>query len=409
MPWPLQIAFRQLFPAGKRLPFFTFVAVVGVMLGVAVLIVVLSVMNGFGNQIRRMVVDTQGHVRVDTGGIIYHYNELREKVLAIEGVKAVAPFAQGMVMIQHANRPGFPVIQGIDPRHEAEVVPMERFLKSGALEDLDDDSILLSSGLAADLGARVGSEVEVYSPLVLEKLKRDEIFLPQRMRVVGIFETGWNQIDTNSAICTLRTMQDLYALGKGVHALKVRLQDGVDIDEAVARIQQQLGFPYRATSWLDSNRDFLFVLQLEKNMLMFLLLFIILVASFSITNSLLTTVVRKTREIGLFAALGARTGQVALCFCAQGLFIGVLGTLFGFALAALALHFRNDVIHAFARLTHSEAALLRFYQFANLPAEYSAHDLTVIAVATVIISTLAGVLPAWRAARMRPSEALRSE
>ena len=144
-------------------------------------------------------------------------------------------------------------------------------------------------------------------------------------------------------------------------------------------------------------------------MMMFIILFIILVASFSIASSLLTTVVRKTKEIGLLGALGARPRQVAACFCFQGFFIGVVGTILGIALAVSALTFRNDVVHTFARLTHSQAALDRFYQFSNLPCSYSVHDFVVIITSSIVIATLAGLLPAWRAARLRPVEALRSE
>ncbi len=409
MKWYVQIAFRQLFPAGGRFPFFTAVSVVGVMLGVAALVVVQSVMNGFGNEIRRMIVDTQGHVRIEGGGIIVDYEELMGVVAAVPGVAAVAPYAQGAVMVQFQNRPTFPYVQGIDVDLENDVVDLQRFLRVGRMENLDDDSVFLSSELAASLGAFRGDEVELYSPLLLERLKEDEIFLPRRFRVAGIFETGWTQVDANTVICTLRAMQDLYGLHDGVHGLKARLEPGVDTDEAVERIDAAIGPGFRAISWLDSNRDFLFVLQLEKNVMFLLLLIIILVSAFAITSSLLITVVRKTREIGLFGALGARSREVAACFCAQGMFIGAAGTLFGFGFAALLLYFRNDLIHWFTRLTGTEAALARFYQFSNLPAEYSARDVVTIAALAIVISTLAGIIPAWRAARLRPSEALRSE
>ena len=204
-------------------------------------------------------------------------------------------------------------------------------------------------------------------------------------------------------------MQDLYGLGDGVHGLKIKLVDGLDVDRAVPAINEQLDWGYRARSWIDTNRDFLFVIQLEKNILFFLLLFVVLVSAFAITSSLLITVVRKTREIGLFGALGGVRWQVAACFCLQGLVIGLAGTVCGFGLAFLALHYRNAIIHAFAQVTQSEAALLRFYQFADLPSYSDPTDMAIIAGASIVFSTLAGVIPAWRAARLRPAEALRSE
>ncbi|BET68144.1 lipoprotein-releasing ABC transporter permease subunit [Opitutales bacterium ASA1] len=409
MKWYLQIALRQLFPAGGRFPFFTAISVVGVMLGVTALVVVLSVMNGFGNEIRRMIVDTQGHVHVTSGHIIRDHEALRERVLAVPGVEAAAPFATGAVMVQFLNRPTFPFIQGIDPELEGGVVRLDRFMRYGTLAELDDDSVLLSSGLATSLGAFRGDEIEVYSPLLLERLKQDEVFLPRRFRIAGIFESGWSQVDENTLVCSLRTMQDLYGLDAGVHGIKVRLAPGADQDELVSAIGDAVGDGYAVRSWLDSNRDFLFVLQLEKNVMFLLLLIIILVSAFAITSSLLITVVRKTREIGLFGALGARSWETAACFCLQGLFLGVVGTALGFGLGSTILHFRNDIIHAFTKATGTEAALARFYQFSNLPAETSPSDVAVVAALSILVSTLAGVIPAWRAARLKPSEALRSE
>jgi lipoprotein-releasing system permease protein len=409
MPWYLYLAFKQLFPTGRRIAFFTLASIAGVMLGVAVLIIVLSVMNGFGVEIRQKIVETNGDVRVENGGIMYDQEAVMAKIRRLPGVAAAAPYAQGMVMLQAGNRPAFPLISGIDVERAQEVVPLAKFLVVGRLEDLDNDSVFLSSELAASLGARVGQTVDVYSPLLLERLKRDEILLPRAVRVAGIFETGWNQVDSNTVICSLRLMQDLYGLGAGVHGVTIRLAPGVDADEFAAKLNGLFDGADRAISWLESSRDFLFVLQLEKNVLMFIILFIILVASFSIASSLLTSVVRKTKEIGLLSALGGKPRQVAACFCFQGFFIGVAGTGLGIGFAVLALSFRNEIVHAFARLTQSEAALLRFYQFANLPLSYSAHDLTVIIVSSIVIATLAGTLPAWRAARLQPVEALRSE
>jgi lipoprotein-releasing system permease protein len=393
MPWYLYLAFKQLFPTGRRIAFFTLASIAGVMLGVAVLIIVLSVMNGFGVEIRQKIVETNGDVRVDNGGIMYDQEAVMAKIRGLPGVAAVAPYAQGMVMLQVGDRPSFPIIVGIDVKGGQRVVPLAKFLVAGRVEDLDDDSIFLSSELAASLRARVGQK----------------ILLPRAARVAGIFETGWNQVDSNTVLCSLRLMQDLYGLDHGVHGVTVRLQPGVDSDEFAAKLNALFDGADRAQSWIESNRDFLFVLQLEKNMLFFLLLFIVLVAAFAITSSLLIAVVRKTREIGLLGALGGKPRQVAACFCFQGFFIGVAGTALGIGFAVTALTFRNEVVHAFARLTQSEAALLRFYQFSNLPLSYSVRDFVLIITSSVVIATLAGLLPAWRAARLKPVEALRNE
>ena len=411
MPWYLYLALKQLFPSGRRIAFFTVAAIGGVMLGVAVLIIVLSVMNGFGDEIRRKILETNGDVdvRPGNGGIMYDQEAVMAKIRSLPEVSAVAPYAQGVVMLQVGNRPSFPFIRGIDVAHEQEVVPLAKFLVIGRVEDLDDDSIFLSSELAGSVGVRPGQKVDVYSPLLLERLKKDEILLPRAVRVAGIFETGWNQVDSNTVICSLRLMQELYGLQSGVHGVSVRLKPGSDSDEFAVQLNAQFSGSDRAISWIESNRDFLFVIQLEKNMMMFIMLFIILVASFAIASSLLTAVVRKTKEIGLLGALGGKPRQVAACFCFQGFFIGVAGAVLGIGLALLALAFRNEVMHTFAHLTHSEAALLRFYQFSNLPCSYSPRDFTIVTASSIIIATMAGLLPAWRAARLKSVEALRSE
>jgi len=204
-------------------------------------------------------------------------------------------------------------------------------------------------------------------------------------------------------------VQDLYDLGSGVQGLYVRLQPGVNEDDAAAHINAVLPYGIRAYSWMDSFSDFLWVLALEKNMIFFLLLFIVIVAAFSVTSSLLISVIRKTREIGLLGALGARPRDVAACFCAQGLCIGILGTLVGLGLGFGALAVRNDVVLGLARLTERQEVLERFYMFSELPSFPDPHYITLIIVLAIVISTLAGLLPAWRAARLKPVEALRSE
>lgn len=412
MPWSLYLALKQLFPSGKRFPFFTAISMAGVMLGVALLIVSISVMGGFGREIKRMIVDTQGEVQVRAGGYLANIEEVAAVIADTPGVAGVSPFAEGVVMLQRNNMPAFPALQGIDVNRINDVIPLNSYIRAGNLNHLDDDSIILSSRLAYSIGARVGSYVEVYSPLLLEKMKADEVMLPRELEVVGIMEIGHQSLDSSVVLVTLRRMQELYGLGEGVHGFSVKLDAGRDADAVARAINQRLpdvaprSF---ARSWMDSNEDFLFVVQLEKNMIFFLLIFIIVVAAFSVTSSLLIAVVRKTREIGLLGAMGGRPREVALCFCWQALIIGVTGTAAGVLLGKVVLSYRNNIIATFTKLTGSEEALVRFYEFSNLPAYLSSHDFWLIVGLAITISTLAGLLPAWRAARLQPVEALRSE
>lgn len=411
MPWYLYLALKQLFPTGKRLSFFTAISILGVALGVATLVVTNSVMGGFGYEIRRMIIDTQGEVQIRARSLIENADGVVEAVGKVPGVAGVTPFAEGVGMLEYGRKPAFPLIQGIDVNRVNDVVPLNRFIRVGSLDELDDDTVILSSQLAYSLGVLVGGKVTISSPLLIERLKNDEVFLPRELVVVGIFEIGHQQLDANTVIVTLRRMQDLYGLGEAVHGLNVKIADGLDADAMAARINAALPAEpeMRARSWLDANSEFLFVIQMEKNLVSVLLLFIILVASFSIMSSLLTTVVRKTREIGLLGALGASPRQIAACFCVQGFLIGLIGTATGLALGFGFLHVRNDVLLAFTKLTGSQETLERFYQFSNVPAHMESSDLVLIIVGTIVISTLAGIFPAWRASKLKPVEALRNE
>ena len=411
MPWYLYLALKQLFPTGKKFPFFTAISVLGVALGVALLVISTSVMGGFGYEIRRMIVDTQGEVQVRGEGLIADAAGLQARLATVPGVVATTPFAEGVVGLQYEGKPAYPAMQGIDVNRVGQVVPLERFIRAGRLDDLDDDSIIISSKLALSLGARIGSRVEIYSPLLLEKLKNDEVLLPRELRVVGIFEVGHQQLDSSVVLVTLRAMQELYGLGAAIHGVNVKIAPKLDADVVATRINGALppAAQARARSWMEANQDFLFILQLEKNMIFFLLTFIIIVSAFSVTSSLLISVVRKTREIGLLGALGAQPMQVAACFCFQGLLIGATGTVAGLGLGLGTLHFRNELVAAFTRLTASEEVLVRFYQFSQLPAHTAPGDVGLIVACSVVISTLAGLLPAWRAARLKPVEALRNE
>jgi lipoprotein-releasing system permease protein len=409
VPWYLHLALRQLFPTGRRFPFFTVISTLGVTLGVALLIIVMGVMGGFAYEIKHKIVDTEGDVQVKARGWIADAPAVVKKVESVPGVAAATPYASDHVLIMFGGKSIYPELRGVDVGSVLRVTPLNKYMLVGTIDDLDDDSIILSTQLAASLGASVGDTVDVYSPLTLWKMGQDEVFLPRQAKVVGILEIGHQQLDSSTVYATLRLAQDLYGLGSTVHGIDVRLDPGVNEDDGAARINAVLPQDVRAFSWEDSFSDFLWVLNLERNMIFFLLLFIVIVAAFSVMSSLLISVVRKTREIGLLGALGGRPIHVAACFCAQGLFIGVLGTVAGLALGFTALAFRNNMVLWITRVTQRQEVMRRFYQFSELPSHITGGTVALIAVMTIMISTLAGLLPALKAARLKPVEALRSE
>jgi len=409
MPWYFYLALKQLFPTGRKFPFFTAISVMGVSLGVGVLVIVTSVMGGFGYELRRMIVQTDGEVQVKSRAIMDDAPGMLRKVRATPGIVGATPYVAGPVMVLANGHPAFPMFRGIDLETVEGVANLQRFIRIGRLQDLDDDAVILSVEVAQQLGATAGDSIEIYSPLLIEKLKSDEIFLPRRFKVVGLFEIGHQHLDSTTIFGTIRAAQELYGLGQGAHGINVRLEPGVTEDEAVVRLNRVLPPGTQAFSWMQSWESFLWVLNLEKTINFFLLLFIVIIAAFSVMSSLLISVVRKTREIGLLGALGAKPREVALCFCVQAFIIGTTGTAIGVGLGFGVLAIRNHLVHGIARFLDREDTLRQFYQFTDLPAHTALPDLVFTVVAAILISTLAGLLPAWRAARLKPVEALRSE
>lgn len=410
MPWYLYHALKQLFPSGRFFSFFSLVSIMGVMLGVCVLIIVQSVMNGFGEGIRKRLVETEGDIRIRSSDVIYDWEKYYDLLEAQENVVAVSTFAEGVIMLQHENRPQFPMIRGINPWEEDQVVPLEKFITMGNMKDFDDGGVFLGEGLAHTLRAGPGSTVEVFTPLMLERLKEDEVLLPREFKVIGLFRTGSPAVDGNTMISTMRVMQELYGLEDGVHGLLLRLRPGVEAFQYARELEAEVLRPgLTAVSWLESNRDFLFVVEQEKRIISFILIFIILVASFSIAIALMMAVIRKTREIGLLVAMGARPRQVAYSFCFQGFVIGSLGTLCGILMALVCLYYRRPILTGYSKLTQSEVNFLGVYDVYEIPVHYLASDFITVTCFAIGISTLAGLLPAFRAARLKPADALRSE
>lgn len=410
MPWYLYIALKQLFPTGKKFSFFSLMSILGVVLGVAVLIIVQSVMNGFGDEFRNKIIASDGEIKVRSPEIIYEWEDTLEKIQTVEGVKAVSPYVQGVVMLQFRNIPAFPGIRGIDAELEVNVLPIEQYLKRGNINDLYDETVLISRHLAYRLGIHLGDTVHVYTPLMLERMSKEEVLLPRELEVVGIYETGSQKLDNaDTILCTLRVMQELYGIRDGVHGFTVKLHDPDEVHLVSDRLNDVLVEPTRSFTWMETHRDLLFILGLEKTMMYFIILFIILVASFSIAIALMMSVYRKTREIGLLISLGATSKQIASCFCLQGLIIGITGTSLGVLMAHLMLTYRSGIITAIIYVTQSSSAIDKFYGVTEIPSKYETGDFVITILFSIIISTLAGLIPAYKASKLKPADALRSE
>lgn len=412
MKWWLYIALKQLFPTGKGVSFFAAVSLLGVALGVLGLFGTQSVMNGFHSEISLKLRDTTGDVIIRNYGRPMHSLEtLKERLKSMPEVESVEFVAQGPVMMLVNNVPVFPMLRSYDTISGECALPIreKNFVRMGSIDDLDDDSIILGQRLAASVGAGVGDKVDVFSPTMLDKIKRDEVPMAASLDVVGLLATDYSQVDSNIALVSLRRMRDLYNLGDGSHSIAIRLKESAkDSAEAFAKKlvdEDIVPRSYYVTTWLGANEAFLRVIKMEKVMMSLIIFLIILVASFSICISLYTSVLRKTREIGLSAAMGARPLQIAATYCFQGFAIGLFGSILGLLLTFLLLHFRAPI----AEFIVGREALIEFYHFARLPVKYELKDALWACGFSIVLCTLAGFLPAIRAARLKASEAMRNE
>lgn len=408
MPWWLYIALKQLFPSGKVVSFFAAVSVLGVALGILGLFGTQSVMNGFHAQIGEKLRDTSGDIIIrNYGSPIYNADKICKRLSEFSEIAAVERVSNGPVMMMSRNVPIFPMLRSYDTVRGTSAIPFEKkgFVKMGTVADLDDDSIIIGSRLAGINGISVGDTVEIFAPTMLDRIKKDEVPMPARLEVVGLLNTDYSEVDANVALVSLRRMSDLYNLGGGVHSIVLRLKEGVDCETFAQKLRASGVCPYRISTWLTANEGFLRVIKMEKVMMSLIIFLIIIVASFSICISLYTSVLRKTREIGLVGAMGARPWQIALTYCFQGFVIGVLGSVFGIGFTVALLHFRETLVEIIV----GRESLIEFYHFARLPVKYEFADAFRACVFAITLCTVAGFFPAVRAARLKISEAMRNE
>jgi lipoprotein-releasing system permease protein len=424
LPFELLLALRYLRPKRTFVSVITLISVIGVMLGVAVLIIVISVMSGFDRQLREKLLGFNAHLRViQPGELLSNREEVMARIMANPRVKGVAPFVQGKVMIETQPPVGgslvdAPVVRGVDPQREGGVSELPRSVKEGAF-DLRGNGLVVGRELASNLGLRVGDRVEVLSPALFKKMrdvmKRSngkeltEVVRPDEYTVKGIFDVGYYEFNAHVVVTSLANAQDLYELADNVHGLHVMLHDPYQAEAARAELQRALGLDLLVRTWMDDNSSILNALLVEKNVMFYLLFFIMIVAAFGITSAQITFVVQKTREIGVLKALGATNGQVRWLFLSQSLVVGVLGVIAGFGLGLLMLHYRNDFLFFLRRVTGFELFPANIYAFDRLPALIVPGDLAIICGGSLFICLLAGLLPAWNAGRLQPVEALRHE
>jgi lipoprotein-releasing system permease protein len=422
----LFIALRYLKPKRTFLSIITLVSILGVTLGIMVLILVISVMTGFEQELRRKVIGFDAHVIVSNGGLLENWEATTEQAMKNPHVKAAAPFVQGPVIVEYQNRRLAPKIRGVDAELERKVVNVADFIVDGSY-DLEGSKTVIGSELARELGVGIGKNVTIFSPgnfnQILEELDRiqrsgdksadvsalKQMILPTELEVAGIFESGRYLYDSEFLLVPLHIGQELYNLGGGAHGLALATTDPYLANSVRDELNTSLPQPQFAMSWIDMNKQIFDAIRMERNVMFFLLMFIILVAAFGIMNTLITVTVQKTREIGVMKALGAQTHQIIGVFVAQGMVVGVFGTLTGLAMGITMVQYRNEVSRFLSSALNIEIFPAKIYQFSEIPAEIVPSDVILICASAFAICSLAALIPAWFAARLDPVKALRHE
>jgi lipoprotein-releasing system permease protein len=406
LPFSLFLALKYLKPKRTFLSVVTVISVLGVLLGVAVLVIVLSVMSGFDEMWRDKILSFNAHITVTGYGIMEDADEIADKISKIDRVTGASPFVQGLVFVQCRDRVYTPIVRGIDPVREQTVSRIPENMVAGKF-DVENNGVVIGSDLASRLDASVGDKLLVYSPENFTK--PDEIRLPEELTISGLFEVGMWEFDSGFIITSIDKARELYAMEQGAHAIQVMTSDPYRLDEIAREIRGVIGPDYEVQTWMQLNRQLFAALRVEKNMMFFLLIFISVVAAFSIMNTLITVAVLKTREIGLLKALGFSSGSIMRVFFWQGWIQGIIGTASGIGFGLLVLQYRNNLMFWLNRQFHLELFPKELYHLSEIPAVISWGDISVVAVTVVIICTLAGIVPAYRAARLDPVTALRYE
>ncbi len=307
-----------------------------------------------------------------------------------------------------------PYVRGADPARENSVSVLPKSIIAGKF-DLSRRGLVIGSALAQSLNLAVGDRVSIYSPNELKKMKEhqgksnEEAVLPDDYTVTGIFDVGYYDYNYSVAVTSLENAQELYDLGDSVHGLMVMLRDPYQAPAVSHELASALGPGYTITTWTEENSAILGALIVEKNVMFYLLFFIVIVAALCILSAQITFVVQKTREIGMLKALGATNLQISGVFLSQSAIIGVLGVLAGYGLGILALAYRNEFLHVMNRLTGWELFPAKIYGSANCRRSLTPATSLLICGSSFVICILGGVLPAWRAGRLKPVEALRYE
>jgi len=441
------LALRYLRPKRTFVSVITVISVMGVLVGVAALIVVISVMAGFQEQIKELAKDFDAHIEVFPGQNSMmgdedkpseqkeaSWREVLEKIQHTPGVVSASPTAEGLLLVQaEGGRMAPALMLGIKQEEATRLNEKSKSKKNKLLlegePDLKADNVLLDVMIARPFGVYVGDKVTAYSPSnlrgIVDKIHEIDdkpeaekkaayeelrsLVLPQDLQITGIFNPPRLQ-DSNRfpiAIVPLHVAQELLNKGDSISSIRVEISDPYQAGEVKERLHANLPKGWDAETWMEKHKQLFDTVQNELEMMYFVLFFIVLVAAFCVMNTMITVTVQKRREIGIISALGSRIGQIMWVFLIQGMIVGALGSLCGLLVGWLVVVYRNDIRHKIADWTGHEIFNSTIYGLIEIPAKFVPMDLWKICFGAFFLCTIASLVPAFLAARTEPAEALR--
>lgn len=418
MNWPyeLQIGWRytRAGRAGRRNRFISFisgVSMLGIALGVAALIIVLSVMNGFQKEVRDRMLSVVAHVEIydGVGAALPDWRATAAKARENPAVVGAAPFVAAQALIARGEDMRGTVVRGISPADEATVTDLAATLKDTVLARLQPGGwgIVLGIELARGLGVREGDPVTIVAPGgqvtpagVLPRLKQ--------FTVVGTFEAGHYEYDSALALIHLDDAAKLFRL-EGPSGVQLRLVDVHEARAVAAQLQAALGPAVQVRDWTRTNRNWFDAVQIEKRLMFIILTLIVAVAAFNLVSTLVMTVTDKRADIAILRTLGASPRSVMGIFMVQGAAAGIIGTLSGVALGLLVALNIDVIVPAIERALNVSFLPGSIYLITRMPSEPQSGDILPIALISLLLSFVATLYPSWRASRVQPAEALRYE
>lgn len=380
----------------------------GIMLGVATLIIVMSVMNGFRHELITRILGLNGHMSVYTNMPLQDYNELTLRISDVEGVQSVAPIIESQVLISVNNSASGALVRGMRAEDFAKKPIISTSIKSGELSDFTDGGVAIGAKMAQKFGLVVGDPITLLAP----KGKAGPFGTIPRSRtftVAMIFDVGMFEYDSGFVFMPLDSAQVFFQMPQGVSSLEIMTENPSHIADVRRRVSAVVAGEAGVYDWRDMNGSFFTALQVERNVMFLILTMIIIVAAFNIISSMIMLVKDKGRDIAIMRTMGATRGSMMRIFMMTGASIGIIGTTFG-ALAGTLFALNIESIRQWIQsLSGTDLFSEEIYFLSKLPAIVEWDEVIVIVGMAFVLSILATLYPAWRAARLDPVEALRYE